>query len=404
MKSYSLRVIALASIPVFGACAEDVSGPTGPGVKIAVAPLQLTGIGDACYDIQIDNATGNVVTLTNICASQYGNNAGGDITYVAPCDASSDSNTGDGFEGVQNKVTVWPTLYSAAFNPAAPSANILDTDTWVDPCGDDGCSVHADCNENSDTLVEFNFTVLRSAQQGFFDVAVNFSDIFCSAKVDCRYTDADGNQADWIRNVHGSDGSRTATAVVAFACTDGNFGNDTTKLYASDVTVTCGSDTYTVPVNKAGTVRDFDLTTEGNQGPSGPIESALVFTGKEALQVGTQNAGKVYWNTAIGFHEAGTTGQPQILSGSAPALGCTLTFSATASQGALDLDGNGFLSHPFLQASVQLTTNDGDGLLVCEQNPVNSASFETVYRDSFPSSIVWTLDGDQAEEGEAARR
>ena len=187
MKAPSLRVLALASLPAFGACA-DTSGPApiDTGFTVTVAPLELDGIGEACYEIEIAGAEGTVVYLPEVCSGDYGNEEGGDITYIAPCDASpgADVDTGDGsLDGVQNTVTVWPYLYDAEGN---------DLEDWEDPCGDAGCQLEATCAPNADTLVEFNFTIMRDAQQGFFDVAINFEDIFCSAKLDSCYDTVQG--------------------------------------------------------------------------------------------------------------------------------------------------------------------------------------------------------------------
>ena len=384
MKAFSLRVIALASLPAFGACADTgTTEPTGPGFEITVAPLQLTNIGDACYDILVENASGDdVVSLTNICASQYGNQAGGDITYIAPCDATTATNT----------VTLWPSLHTAA--PGTEANELTD---WRNPCDTtpggaiEGCQVVAACNENEDTLVEFNLTIMREANQGFFDVAVNFSDIFCSAKVDCKYDDNSP-----IRLVHGTDGQRTASTVVALACTDGNFGaTSTTLLYASNVQIDC-----------AGTTNDLVISTDtaGNVYPIGTaansvVEQAIVFMGAEDLLNGGaegQPANKVYWNTAIGFAEVGAANPPQLVAGGES---CTLRFTATASQGALNLTSNGYLSHPFMTATVPLTNSSG--VMTCGQHPINSAAFVTNYDDAFPGTLAWTLNGTQADAGQA---
>jgi len=41
------------------------------------------------------------------------------------------------------------------------------------------------CVANTDVAVTFDLTIVRDATQGFFDVAVTFRDIFCSAKKLC---------------------------------------------------------------------------------------------------------------------------------------------------------------------------------------------------------------------------
>lgn len=211
MKAPSLRVLALASLPAFGACADTGAPTVTTGFEVTVAPLELVGIGDACYRIQIAGASSTVVDLPEVCASDYGNSTGGDITYIAPCDASLDADTdaGDGSEpGVQNLVTVWPTLFD--------DEGVALTD-WENPCNTDddaaieGCVLEMTCKENADTLVEFNFTIMRDAQQGFFDVAVNFEDIFCSAKLDSCYDVVPGATTYSTQDFTYNEGTVTAT-------------------------------------------------------------------------------------------------------------------------------------------------------------------------------------------------
>ena len=100
------------------------------------------------------NADGDAV-----CASQYGNAAGGDIAYVGTCDASSDAD-GDAGNGVQNVVTVW---FDGLYNTGLSQ----DVGGWQDPCPN-GCALNIDCVENRDTLAAFDFTVLRENTEGLY--------------------------------------------------------------------------------------------------------------------------------------------------------------------------------------------------------------------------------------------
>src|SRR6201999_2048098 len=93
------------------------------------------------------------------------------------------------------------------------------------------CAQAATCAENADTPVRFDLTIMRRAQQGFFDIAVSFEDVFCSAKVDCE--DRDGDPLELL-----FDGDeRASTAVLALACTAGA---NETNIYLDDVVVDCG--------------------------------------------------------------------------------------------------------------------------------------------------------------------
>ncbi len=216
MKLHRLRLIALSSGPLFAIACAGEAEPRG--LELAVAPLELEGIGQACYDIRVTNQTnrsgqtvwakgtpGHQLPLSGtdkfktgdpdaVCSGQYGNARGGDITYIGACDADGQANVttprvGTGWtpenptdgEGERvNSVTLWfDGLYDVNGNYIVPTGE----DGWQDPCPN-GCTLDVLCEENADNLVEFNFTVMRDAQQGFFDIAVNFEDIFCSAKFD----------------------------------------------------------------------------------------------------------------------------------------------------------------------------------------------------------------------------
>lgn len=208
------------ALVVVSACAERPLSEVRPtdAVRLAVAPLTLPGIGKACYDLEVRNGAartgevvwsrgtpglnGGVTDPTAICSDRYG--SGSDITYIAPCDAAGQLDPDPEGERV-NSVTVWVDgLYDTNGAYLAPTG----THSWQNPC-DDGCSLDVLCEENRDTLAAFDLTVMRDANQGFFDVAVNFEDIFCSAKLDCR-----------SELLHRGD-VRDATAVVAFACASG---------------------------------------------------------------------------------------------------------------------------------------------------------------------------------------
>ena len=194
MKSYSMRVLALASIPALGACADAGSGPTGPQVKIDVAALSLPGIDEACFGITVfngvpgDPGTDTVWSNGDVCSVQYGNGQG-DITYIGPCDAGVTEN--NYIQLVLNTLEVDGEELSETGSPA----------DFVNPCADPGdCVLDFECLENADVLVEFNLTVMRNAQQGFFDIAVNFEDIFCSAKLDSCYDVVAGGPATIVRS------------------------------------------------------------------------------------------------------------------------------------------------------------------------------------------------------------
>jgi hypothetical protein len=218
-----------------GACIESEPErvPSGPGLEVKVAPLNLPGIGFGCYDVEVRNGLGQPVwsrgdtaisfptDTTTLCSTRFGNGPGGDISYVGPCD----------FDEPDHEVLlVVDGLYDAGGNALTDYQN---------PCPADlPCVLDVACAENADTPVTFNLTVMRQANQGFFDVAINFDDIFCSAKVDCTY-DAEGNQP--IELLFDPEtGDRTQTAVVAVACTAGPGEDVDTTLLMNDIRIQCG--------------------------------------------------------------------------------------------------------------------------------------------------------------------
>ncbi len=236
MRAPNLLFLAVA-LPS-AACLESPgptteTAPQGPSIEVKVAPLTLPGLGDACYDVEVRNGAEDIVWArgdfaldhpadpTTLCARQFGNASGGDISYVGPCDADSPAHT------VHLAVD---TLYDATNQPLAD---------WQNPCpGIAPCKLNVTCQENADTPVSFNLTIMRAAQQGFFDVAVNFDAIFCSAKVDCTYDDA-GNEP--IELLHDpATGERTQTAVIGLACSAGPGSDVDTAILMNDIRVYCG--------------------------------------------------------------------------------------------------------------------------------------------------------------------
>ena len=309
------------------ACDESVVAPSGPALGIEVAPLTFPGVSRVCFDLRVTNAAGGAgdVVWTKgvvgqrfgsgdndaICSDRFGNGAGGDLSYVGTCDASGQEDAGDTAGERTNSVTLWVdsiwTTSGETVTPIEPNG----PDGWKDPC-ETGCTVNVLCEENADARVEFNLTVMRQANQGFFDVAVNFADVFCSAKADTCYAPDQP-----IELLHGDDvgdgPGRDHTAVFAFACTGGP-GDLTTELLLGTPTITCTSPatTFTLPVagKNAG---NQTVTVAG----LGTVQYGLYY-GAEALACGVGvSCNKRYLNLAINLEDL-------------PATGCSLSFMATA--------------------------------------------------------------------------
>lgn len=196
MQVIAQRWLSICGLSLLGACADGSgSAPAGARVEIAVAPLQLPGITDAEYALAVfDGAPSNpmfdeagaVVGETNraslvwaepsITSGAFGSGSGGDLLYIGTCDA----------EHATNYVALALEVLSTADGPLVdqPAA---DPD-FVNPCDYTApCVLEVACAENEDSRVTFDLTVMRDAGQGFFDVAVQFRDIFCSAKAESCY-------------------------------------------------------------------------------------------------------------------------------------------------------------------------------------------------------------------------
>lgn len=285
------------------ACAGQGGEPSGARLDLQIGALDLSGVGRVCYDVRVENGDGDLVwsrgtvgTRANqgdseaVCSDRYGNTDGGDITYVGPCDASAPQHT----------VRLW-------VDSIEDNNGVALTD-WRDPCpagpGDapGGCPRVVTCAPNADTLVAFDLTVMRRANQGFFDVAVNFDDIFCSAKLDCAYDAAGNSPIELLFR----DGERAQTAVIGFACTGGP-GGAATVLHTSDITVSCGGGGGGELETQVafGTLDDgsvFGFEVEGfDSGP--PVIHPVLWertpTGSwavgQSLSTGTKNSAQLVW-------------------------------------------------------------------------------------------------------------
>ncbi len=305
------------------ACGSDTDSAYPSKLSISAQPLTLGAIGNASYTITVRNADpapDNVVwSKTAITSDQFGDGRGA-ISYVGPCDAS------------RNPHVVELVLESLAEPDGTPVA----PDSFRNPAPATApVTLEVTCEENRDVPVVFNLTIMRDAEQGFFDVAVNFEDIFCSAKVDC--TD------DLLH-----DGAeRGPTAVFAFACTAGSADDaaQPTWLHMTDIVLECDGQP---PLY-------FDPTASpGQHGPLGPLPSffqTATYRGQEDLP----GLDKCYWNSAFGVRV-----------GAAP--NCRLRAQATASHASFSPTGvspNGSV-YPYVNFDVMLT--DLGGNLICDNN------------------------------------
>jgi hypothetical protein len=324
--------------PVVG-CEYDAQAPTGPTVEVRVAPLSLPGIRDACYRVTVSNGAGGVVNSVVVSSSQYGDGAGA-ATYVTPCDAS------DGVE--QNSVVL--DVLGLYTSPVGDCGAAPASEPFVNP---GPLTRPFTCRENADVAVVFDVTLMRPASQGFFDVAVSFEDVFCSAKFDCAY--ADGRP---IELLFDADRRRAATAVFALACTAGpdtDGADAATTLHLDDLTIECGGAPASVVVDPAAGLGN-QYTPPRAAGTS-IIYQAQVSAGVESLiDAGTGgSANKLYWTTALGVDLAALATAP---------AGCRVTTRFTASWGANDPSWTPTGIYPEIALDVPLTVAP-TGRLAC---------------------------------------
>jgi len=315
-------LVAFGVAAVVGGCLGDEATPDAAGeLAIEVAPLTLAGVVDVAYDLRVVNDLGDTVwERSDLRASAYGN--GTSLSYVGPCDAASNAQP--------NRVELdVVTLYDAD--------GALDAGDWVDPTAVEPLKQEVTCVENSDVPVAFDVAIMRRATQGFFDVAVEFDDIFCSAKFDCEQEDGSPNAL-----LFGPDG-RVPTAVLALACTSGAGGD--TRLYLDDLTIDCGGAETTIDVSAGpGNLYTLDPDTAPT-----PLHQAAIFQGEEQLtDASLGDLSKRYFNVALAVDFAETTG------------GCTLTTVATAHDGPLDGDTTPAGTYPVIRYEVPLVNAAGD--------------------------------------------
>ena len=335
----ALRRLAAAAC-VLGSCAGPTRAPTAPpgaGVAITISPLTLAEISRAVYTLTIVNAGGDTVVTRELDSQVYGA-PGGSLSYVAPCDADRNDNV--------VTVTV-DALYSG---PAG--ATLVPADAWVDP---GSITRTVTCLADADVSVTFDITVMRAAQQGFFDIAVDLEDVFCSAKLDCDTT-------------HAFPGFATDTTVVlALVCTAGP--DTATTLYLDDLDVTCGAATASVdPAAGPGQL----AVGAGISGAVGIIDAAAVYRGQEQLSGAAR-----YWNVALALADG--------------AASCTLHTQGTVSPTPLA----GYTTaadavYPYIDWTVPLT--DAGGVPVCAAHPLGGTGAAAGVSIGYTTSGPLTFD------------
>ena len=374
------------------ACGEQAQPGGSPEstLRVTVSALSLDGLSDACYSLSAWNTSilgmlpanyppANLVwERTPICASDFGigNGGAGDvqttgITYVGACDASVDTN---------DVALVLDNLYrggEASISQGGGSGTAVPANEFQNPCpASRPCVLSAPCEPFEDTPVSFDLTIMRDGGKGFFDIAVRFKDVFCSAKFDCGYNDGSP-----IQQVLGLDGQPKPTAVLGFACTAGT--DQPSHLYMTKLHVECdGGVSQDILPQNSGVLFDAPHALPlGAAYPTDAVFQAVVSLGELVDTSFTQ----YYWNVALGFDLS-------------RASNCTLTARATATEGAFaDVTlGSGLTpdhtTYPYIDfeipidtigsgAAQRLTCAANDGFRNKLNDTANGSGVKTTYTD-----------------------
>ncbi|MBL8788256.1 MAG: hypothetical protein JNJ59_25405 [Deltaproteobacteria bacterium] len=344
------KTLALGTLGVLGlgvpACGKDADTKSDTDrFAITVTPLSLEGVNDAWYTLRVWNGETPAKLVwekEHIRSTEFGDSKGA-ITYVGTCDASAAPANQNRVELVVEKL-VGPQgdLPAATWQNPAPAGRPL--------------TLTRDCVANADTRVDFNITIMRDAQQGFFDIAVTFEDVFCSAKFDCV-----NEQGGPLNLLHrpGEGGERDRTVVMAFACTSGE--GETTWLHMSDVLVECG-----VAPNVTSYWVNPAMVPDGNAGSVDPIfYQTAIYRDVEDFP----GLDKCYWNMAFGVNQGPSAANCRIV---ASGTASSTPFGATQTTPANTI-------YPYVSYDIAVT--DGAGQVMCGKNPLNGtgSSVKTKY-------------------------
>jgi len=404
--------IALSMTACSSELPTDGRGFEGPGVEITAAALNLQGVGDVVWDLEVVNGDTDTVWQRRITSSGYGDSAGS-ASYAGPCDADTGVST--------NTVRVWvvgvydgdvASAGSFAFgDPAGVTGTAVPFQNPTTTGAGGALSRDFECLENTDVAVQFDVALMRPAQQGFFDIAVNFNNIFCSAKFDCcDAADDDGCEAgEDIELLFTAGSGRGRTMVLGFACTAGTGSDVEPSLYLDDLELDCSP-------GVAGFQTAFSISPDGGPGnlctagdmagcaaidDPAPAEADTylfqvgVYRGQEPLTSGGAASNKLYWNVALGV--TGSIGD------------CTLRTSGTADDAANALDGlvagavtDGAV-YPYVSWDVPLgtcgsepLTFDGTGSVTTAYTATNPTE-STTFAYSYATSLLVFGAGTEAE-------
>lgn len=316
------RVAALAAAASLIAACTGARAPvaSGPEVVIEVGALAVE-VTRVIYAVTLVNRHGEQVLAITIDSDDY---AVGDdpavVRFGASCVPSQSPHT-----VTVSVVSAWIGTPEAPV-PLHPSA-LPPPQTHIG----------LNCNNSESNPVVFTFQFIGQAGQGFFDMVLGASAVFCSAKLDC--TDNQDGAASFFP------ASSEAGLVLGFVC---RVAADTEPvLHLDDLVIDCGAaGGAAVSPAQAGNLPDGRVADPGDL-----VDRATVFRGEQALDAGER---QLFWNVAVGLNTA------------ALEASCTLTTRGTVT------DGDGVpVGAPWVAWDVPLTAGSaGAPALACGSHAI----------------------------------
>lgn len=308
------QLLTLTLATSLAACSDDATAPADPTLTVTIA-APAAAFQKVCYDLRVTNGkagTGEVVWARGtpglnggtadadaVCSDAFGFD--GEVTYVGTCDASE-----GGAEGREGSVTLWVDgLYDEA-------GAYLDPDgaaRWDDPCPE-GCAIDFRCASEADAAVRFDPMITQAAGDGFFDIAVAFADLFCTARLACE-GGADSGREPLVDPATGQPGP---TVFVELACTGDAGDSRDLALAMTPVTIACGESVTELDPSVGPGAAWAGPSADPN--PTDAVWQLAAYRARQELACDAGPCDALHWDLAIGLD---------------PRAECTIELGATSS-------------------------------------------------------------------------
>ncbi|MCA9519141.1 MAG: hypothetical protein KC635_29600, partial [Myxococcales bacterium] len=304
LATYRRRVAALAlavaATAASGACADGgAKSGIASSFRVEVAPLPLSGLTNATYVVTVTDGAGARLYESTVSADRYGDGISA-ISFDAPCHPDAPQHrialALDSLETVAGKL-----VSGVDFDNPAP----LDAPV----------EVGRTCVAGDVVPVRFELAPARRTSTGFFDVAVEWDDLLCRARLAC---DADPDSKVVPVLVDPLTGEPGPTALLELACAAPP--GDPVVLYMSTVLVRCGGQLFPVDVAAGPGLLDP---------PYDDPEADLLFQAAITRSQGAVGGYDVTsWQVALGLNPVALAALPA----------CTVEAAATAARTAFPGD------------------------------------------------------------------